>query len=113
MRILDSSVNVDELKKIASDIFGDLVKAVVDVERGLVAIDAELHSDLEAMLLEDGSQQENLWGINFYPDLEDDNFVEFDSMINLRPSKGNMSRGIDSEDIQKAVINIVNKWVQR
>ena len=113
MRILDSSVNVDELKKIASDIFGDLVKAVVDVERGLVAIDAELHSDLEAMLLEDGSQQENLWGINFYTDFEDDNFVEFDSMINLRPSKGNMSRGIDSEDIQKAVINIVNKWVQR
>ena len=113
MQILDNVVNVEQLKEIAEDSFGDLVKAVVDVNRELLAVDAELHSDLEAMLLEDGSHQDNLWGINLYPDLEGDDFVEFDSMINLRPSQGNISRGVDSKETQRTIINIVRKWVKR
>lgn len=113
MKILDNTVKVDELKKIAADTFGDLIKAVVDVDRELIAIDAELHSDLEALFLEDGSKQSSLWGINFYPNIEDDDFVEFDSMINMRPSQNNMSRGVDSEEIQKKIINVVDKWVKR
>ncbi|MCF7870220.1 MAG: DUF5674 family protein [Candidatus Omnitrophica bacterium] len=113
MKILKNIINVDELKKIAEASFGDLVKAVVDVDRELVAIDAELHSDLEALLLEDGSKQCNLWGINFYPEIEEDNFIEFDSLINLRPSQGNMTRGVGSNDIQAKIVSIVNKWVKR
>jgi len=113
MKILKNVVTVDELKQIAQDTFGDLVKAVVDVDRELVAIDAELHSDLEALFLENGSKQNNLWGINFYPDLEGEDFIEFDSMINLRPSQGNMTRGVDSKDMQVKIINIVNKWLKR
>ncbi len=113
MKILDVAISVADLKIIAGEMFGDMVKAVVDVERELIAIDAELHSDLESLLLENGSQQKNLWGINFYPDIEDDDFVEFDSMINLRPSQGNMSRSVDSKDIQNVIMNIVNKMVTR
>jgi len=113
MKILRNSATIDELKTIAQASFGDLIKAVVDVDRELVAIDAELHSDLEALFVADGSKQQSLWGINFYPDLEGNDFVEFDSMINLRPSQGNMTRGIDSADIQTKIINIVNKWVKR
>ncbi|MEW5895514.1 MAG: DUF5674 family protein [Candidatus Omnitrophota bacterium] len=113
MIILKNTVTIDELRKIAETSFGDLVKAVVDVDRELVAIDAELHSDLEALFLEDGSRQSSLWGINFYPGLPGEDFVEFDSMINLRPSQGNMTRGVDSEDIRLKIINIVNKWVKR
>ncbi|MDD5040678.1 MAG: DUF5674 family protein [Patescibacteria group bacterium] len=112
MRILKNIMTVDELKQIAKATFGDLVKAVVDVDRELVAIDAELHSDLEALFLEDGSKQSSLWGINFYPELEGEDFVEFDSMINLRPSQGNMTRGVDSKDIQVKILNVVNKWVK-
>lgn len=113
MKILDKIVTIDELKKMAADTFGDLVKAVVDVERELVALDAELHSDLEALFFEDGSQQKCLWGINFYPDLKGEDFLEFDSMTNIRPSQGNMSRGIDDEELRKKIIKVVNKWVQR
>ncbi len=113
MKILDEPITVDELKRIALDTFGDLVKAVVDVRRGLVALDAELHSDLEALLIDDGSSQNDLWGINFYPDLEGDDFVEFDSMINMRPSRGNLSRGVDDEAIRKGIIEIVTQWIIR
>ncbi|MFT5387578.1 MAG: hypothetical protein ACI9E5_000709 [Candidatus Omnitrophota bacterium] len=113
MKILEAPITKNELKIIAENTFGDLVKAVVDVDRQLVAIDAELHSDLESLFLESGSTQTNLWGINFYPDIEDDDFVEFDSMINIRPSKGNMSRGVDCVDTQKDIMNIVNQWIKR
>ncbi|MFA7115249.1 MAG: DUF5674 family protein [Candidatus Omnitrophota bacterium] len=113
MKILENIITNDELKKTAQETFGDLVKAVVDVDRELVAVDAELHSDLEALFLENGSRQKSLWGINFYPELEGEDFIEFDSMINLRPSQGNMTRGVDSEDIQIKILDVINKWVKR
>ncbi len=113
MQIISKIIELDELKDMAKNMFGDLVKAVVDIEKEILAIDAELHSDLEALLIENGSRQKNLWGINFYPDITGDNFIEFDSMINMRPSQENMSRGIDSEEIQKATMDIVNKWITR
>lgn len=113
MNILDAVVTVVELRQIAAAVFGDMVKAVVDVDRELIAIDAELHSDLEALLLENGSKQNSLWGINFYPDIDDDDFVEFDSMVNIRPSQGNKSRGVDSPEVQKKIMRVVDKWVKR
>lgn len=113
MKILDKIIGIDELKKVAVDRFGDLVKAVVDVDQELIAIDAELHSDLEALLLENGSKQNGLWGINLYPGLKGDDFVEFDSMINMRPSQDNMSRGVDHQAIRQKIIETVNKLIKR
>jgi hypothetical protein len=113
MRILDEPVTIDELKAVAGEMFGDLVKGVVDVGMGLLAIDAELHSDLEAMLLDNGSRQNDLWGINLYPFLEGDDFLEFDSMINMRPSQGNMSRGVYDEAMRGRIAGIVDRWVMR
>ena len=113
MKILDAVISVDELKQLAQNTFGNLIKAVVDVDRELIAVDAELHSDLEALFLENGSKQSSLWGINFYPDMEGDDFLEFDSMINMRPSQGNLSRGVDSQDIQKSIVKIVDQWIKR
>ena len=113
MKIATETIALSELKEMAGRMFGDMVKAVVDVERELIAVDAELHSDLEAMLLEDGSKQKNLWGINFYPELKGDEFVEFDSMINMRPSEDNRSRGVQSEAIRKKIMTIVTQKVKR
>ena len=97
----------------AAELFGNMVKAVVDVEKELLAVDAELHSDLEALLLENGSRQKNLWGINFYPEMKGDDFVEFDSMINMRPSQGNRSRYVDNPEMRKKIMEIVAKRVER
>lgn len=93
--------------------FGDLVKAVVDVDRAIMLIDAELHSDQEAELLADGSRQQDLWGINLYPDAPEEDWIEFDSMINLRPSAGNRSRSVEDPVIRSRIIEIVRRMVER
>ncbi|MFC2061006.1 DUF5674 family protein [Elusimicrobiota bacterium] len=111
MKIIKETMTLDELKQMAADMFGDMVKAVVDIERELIAVDAELHSDLESILIQDGSQQANVWGINLYPDIQDDDFIEFDSLINMRPSQNNKSRGIENEGIKKHIIEIVSKRI--
>jgi hypothetical protein len=112
MEIVSEELTRAQLKEKASGLFGDMIKAVVDIDRAVIAIDAELHSDLEALLLENGSQQNNLWGINFYPDLKGDDFVEFDSMINMRPSQDNRSRGVDNEQTRAKILAVVSRRIK-
>jgi hypothetical protein len=113
MRIVTERLALNELEHMAAGMFGNMVKAVVDVDRELLAVDGELHSDLEALLIENGSKQQSLWGINLYPELQGDEFIEFDSMINMRPSQGNKSRGIESVELRKKITEIVSKRISR
>jgi len=112
MIIVDSPLSWADLKAMAERTFGDMVKAVVDIERGVMALDGELHSDEEALLLGNGSKQEHLWGINLYPGLEGPDRIEFDSVINIRPSQNNRSRGVDSLEIRDRIIQIVGLMVK-
>lgn len=112
MLILRAPIVRDELLKIAEETFGDLVKAVVDVRRGIIAIGGELHSDEEALLLQDGSTQQDLWGINLYPSQPEESMIEFDSMINVRPSQGNRSRSVDDPHIRTKITETVHKLVK-
>jgi Protein of unknown function (DUF5674) len=106
-------VTLDELRQLARQRFGDMVKGVVDLRRAVLLLDADMHADQEAELLADGSDQHDLWGINLYPDLSDADWIEFDSMINLRPSFGNRSRGIDDPDTRSKVTDLVRRLVVR
>ncbi len=96
---------------IAAEGFGDMVKAVVDVRRGIMIVGAQLHSDEEAALIDNGSQQQDLWGINLYPNETGEDWIEFDSMINVRPAQGNRSRGVDDEVIRLAIRSVVARLV--
>lgn len=111
MKIVDSIISIGELAKMAESTFGNLVKAVVDVEKGVMVVDGELHADEEQLLLLNGSLQKDLWGINLYPEMTGEDFIEFDSMINIRPSQHNRSRGVDSEEIRKKIVQIVKERV--
>lgn len=113
MKIIKDKITIDELKTMAQKMFGNLIKAVVDIEKEIMAVDANMHADEEALLLENGSKQENVWGINLYPELLGDDFIEFDSMINVRPRQNNRTRGIDDEKIREKIIKIINKLVKR
>src|SRR3990167_3223142 len=106
--LIEQPITLAELKKIAEKTFGDMVKAVVDIEGKVMAVGGELHADEEAFLLERGSQQLNLWGINIYVDKPTQEWIEFDSMINIRPSQGNRSRFIEDENIRKIILDIAN-----
>lgn len=115
MKIITDKILIGEIKEMADKMFGNLVKAVVDIEKEVMAIDIELHADAQALLLENGSKQENLWGINIYPEKEkiDPDFIEFDSVINIRPSQHNRSRGVDNLEIREKILKIANKLIEK
>jgi hypothetical protein len=113
VKIVRAPIPLAELSAMAEATFGDFVKAVVDVGRGVMAIDAGLHSDEEQALLEDGSKQDDLWGVNLYPAVAGDDWVEFDSMINIRPWQGNRGRGVDSPDARAAIVAVLERLVAR
>ena len=107
MQILLHPITREDLKLIAKNTFGDMVKCVADVRRNLLAIDADLQADLERLLLEDGSNQEDLWGFNLWVEEEGEDFIEFDSLINIRAWQGNPSRDVLNQDIRDAIKKIV------
>ena len=109
--ILIEPVTRAQLAQMAEARFGDLVKAVVDIRLGVMAVSGELHSDEEALLLERGSRQADLWGINLYPSEAGDDWIEFDSMINVRPSQGNRARGVEDGAIRAAIVQVVGTLV--
>lgn len=110
--IVSVSLTKKELEEISKKRFGDMIKAVVDIERAIMALGGELHADEEAVLLDKGSQQKNLWGINIYHGLPRNQWIEFDSMINIRPGHGNRSRGVDDDQIRQKIIEIVHRLIQ-
>jgi hypothetical protein len=105
--LVEKPLTVTQLKAIAEQRFGDMVKGVVDIEQKIMALGGELHADEEAFLLQRGSDQKNLWGINLYPDLSMPDMLEFDSMINIRPSQNNPSRSVEDPKIRAKIIDIV------
>lgn len=113
LRIVTHPISRAELTAMAAEQFGDLVKAVVDVAREIMVIGGELHADEEATLLEQGSRQEDLWGINLYPGKSPEEWIDFDSLINVRPSLGNRSRGVEDPAIRTKIVEIVGTLVSR
>ena len=114
MRILDAPISKKELIESSSCFIDiDTIKAAVDVKREKIAVDAPMHYECEQLLLEDGSRQSDVWGINLYLDEDEiDDVVEFDSMINIRPRQNNRSRGVESSEIQAKIKVVVAKWIQ-
>jgi len=112
IEIIRRPISRARLSSLAEAQFGDMVKAVVDVEQRVMAIGGELHADEEAALMEDGSAQEHLWGINLYPAEKGEAWIEFDSMINVRPSLGNRSRNVEDNARQELIRQIVAALVE-
>jgi Protein of unknown function (DUF5674) len=112
IRVVREPITLDDLRAVAADQFGEMVKAVVDVSRGIMAMGGELHADGEAVLLDQGANQADLWGINLYPDASASERVEFDSMINVRPAQGNRSRSVEDPVLQARIRDLVARLVR-
>ena len=111
IKIIRDTITKEELAEIAKDQFGDWIKVVVDIEKGIMAVGGDLHADEEAALLENGCNQKNLWGANIWFEKDGDERIQFDSMINIRPAQGNRGRTIESQDIQEKVAKIINDFI--
>jgi hypothetical protein len=111
MEIIRTPITKKDLAERYSTCFSTMSKAVVDVERGVMSLDAELHSDEEAQLLEDGSSQENLWGINLYPSQSGSEFIQYTSLINIRPHQNNPGMEVSIPGLRETIESIVRKLV--
>jgi len=111
--ILAEPITTDVLRTLVDRFFEDMVKYVVDLDRGVVAVGGELHADAEALLLEDGSRQRDLWGANYYPGRGSDECIEFTSLINIRPAEGNPSMEIQDESVRGRVRELTFEFIGR
>lgn len=112
-KVIKTPIKLDEAKQMAIAGFGDRVKAVVDVEQQIMALGSELHVDSEAVLIgEHGSSREHTWGINIYPEKSGEDYVEFDSMVNIKPGFGNRNRGVSDPEIREKIKKIVAKLIE-
>ncbi|OGF48341.1 MAG: hypothetical protein A2231_10160 [Candidatus Firestonebacteria bacterium RIFOXYA2_FULL_40_8] len=111
MIILKNKISKNELKSEYAGIFETMIKGVADVKNEIIAIDAEMHADLEAYLIEEGSAQEDLWGFNLYIEKKDEEFIEYTSLINIRPHQNNKSMEISDPAIKEKVKQAVHRWI--
>jgi len=111
IKIVTNGITQAEVKKLAEESYGDMVKAVADINLDILAIGGEMHADAERLLLERGSRQDDLWGFNIYPELERDQMLEYVSFINIRPKLGNRSQEIASEKIRAKIKKIADKSI--
>lgn len=112
MRILQSPIQKSELLNSEIVFDGPMVKAVVDINKGIIGIDANMHADIEQLLLANESKQEDVWGINLYPEDPEEDFIEFDSMVNIRPRQNNRSRDVEDPATREKIIDVVSKWIK-
>jgi len=112
MPILQSKITRKELTERFLTYFETMTKGAVDVKKGHLALDADLHSDLMAALMETGSMQEDIWGINLYPSKHGDQFIEFTSLINIRPHRNNTSMEVEDAGIRDAIQKIVESFIE-
>ena len=111
IRIVAEPITRAEVKEIAAEVYGEMVKGALDIEREIIALGGEWHMDAHAVLIESGSRQEHIWGFNVYPERTDDEWIEFHSLINIRPQAGNRSMRIQNDEIQRRMRAIITKLV--
>jgi hypothetical protein len=105
-----SHLRPEDLEQFRGMPFDAMIKFVVDVDRGKIALGGEMHADSETALLQDGSRQESLWGGNLHPWVTPP-LVEFTSLINIRPSHGNRSLAVMDAGLRARILEIVHQWV--
>lgn len=112
IKIVKEKISFQQLQKIADAIYGQMVKGVVDVELGIIALGGELHADAETILLQNGSKQENLWGFNIHLDKSDNEKIEYTSFINIRPHQNNRSLEVQSSELKSKIAKIIDSLVE-
>ena len=112
VEIIREEIGKEQLHTIASEYYEDLIKGVADTKRGIIALGGEMHVDAEEVLLENGSDQSDLWGFNILLDADKEDCLVYESFINIRPRDGNAALEVQSPDIRNQMKEIIFKWVK-
>jgi hypothetical protein len=111
IRIIDKKIAESELREIAKDFYGQMIKGVVDIEKEILAMGGEYHMDANNLLIENHSRQENIWGFNWYFDKNGDDQIEYISLINIRPAQGNRSMEVQDDFLRSKMKEIILKYL--
>ena len=110
MRIVRKLLSQDEIKVLADETFGDMIKVVADLKREILVAGGALHSDGEELLLEDGSKQGDLWGANYFPAKESGKRIEYTSLINQYHSSNKDSQTIKDPNVREQVKAVIARY---
>jgi len=111
IKIIDKKIPENELREIAKNFYTDMIKGVVDVERGILAVGGEYHMDANMILIEGGSKQQDIWGFNWYFDRTGDERVEYVSLINIRPAQGNRTMEVQDASLRDIMKMLILKYL--
>ena len=111
IKIIDQKITENELREIAKDFYTDMIKGVVDIERGILAMGGEYHIDASTVLIENESRQQDIWGFNWYFDRAGDERIEYVSLINIRPAQGNMAMEVQDASLRDTMKTIILKYL--
>lgn len=110
IKIVREKIKKKDLLKIVEETFGTMAKVAVDIEKKILAIGGEFHADGQGLLVtQEGSDAQNVWGINFYPFYLPEKRIEYIALINIKPNLGNRDMMIQDKIIRDKIKNIVNK----
>lgn len=112
IKIIKEKISKEELEKIAEENFGNMIKGAVDIEKKIVALGGELHIDASEKLIQTGSEQQDIWGFNIYIDRPRENWLEFNSLINIKPAADNRSADIEKEDVKNKIKEIISEIIE-
>ena len=112
IQIIKQSISKNDLRDLAKEFYEDLIKGVVDIERGLIALGGEMHADAEEVLIKDGSKQSNLWGFNILLNKDKEECLIYESFINIRPRDNNRDLEVKSPEIREKMRRIIFEKVQ-
>ena len=111
IRIITDTITREEMSEIAKEFYGNMVKGVADVENKIIALGGEYHMDANIVMIEHGSRQDNIWGFNIYLDREGDDWLEYVSLINIRPAVGNRSMFIEDHELCRKIKKIITEKI--
>ena len=112
IRIVRETIPFAELSPLAAAWYGEMIKGVVDIEKEILALGGEYHMDANMLLVENGSKQNTLWGFNIHINKPREEWIEFTSLINIRPAQGNRTMLVEDKMLQGKMRAIINKKIQ-
>ncbi|MFH0755408.1 MAG: DUF5674 family protein [bacterium] len=111
IKIINKKITNSELRELAKDFYGEMIKGVVDIEREILSMGGEYHIDANMVLIKNKSKQENIWGFNWYFDKIADEQIEYISLINIRPAQNNRVMEIQDKTLRDKMKSIILKYL--